>query len=392
MEAARLEAWRQDLLQLDKELKSGHKELFHYLDQRSYESRLQDLLEQLEDLDDLEVLAALARLLAALGDAHTTLIFPARNFLPLKFLWFPEGIYVTGAAGNHGGLVGRKVEAVGGIPIGEVLDELTEVISHENEFFLRSQIPRYLSVADLLYGMSILENPGETLLTLSGTDGSREQRLGSVDAGAAQGISEPWQEDLPLYRRHPGRLYWYEFLEPSSTLYFHYGSCREMVDAPLEGVFEAIKGVLETAALRKLVIDLRGNLGGDSLLLEPFIQWLQAGKLQPGFPKLFVIIGRETFSSALLNAYALKERAGAILVGEPSGGKPDSFGEVRTLTTGNFGLKVRYSTMFYSLEGDEGRQALMPEQTCIVTWGDYVRKGDPCMEWILAAEPGCVEV
>ena len=383
MEASRTEAWRQDILQVYEELQSGHKELFHYLDKPAYDHKLQALLKQLEDLDDLEILASLARLTASLGDAHTALIFPARNFLPLKFMWFPEGIYVTGAAEKHVNLIGKKIEAVGGFPIDVVLEALEEVIPHENEFFLRSQLPRYLANADLLYGLSILEDPGEALLMLAGEEGSGEYLLGSVDARTAEGVVEPPQADLPLYRRHPERLYWHEVLEEQGTLYFHYGSCREEEAAPLEGVYEAIREKLDGYALRRLVIDLRGNLGGDSMLLEPFIQWLQQDAPGTAGLELFVIIGRDTFSSALLNACALKERAGAILAGEPSGGKPDSFGEVRYLKTRNFGLKVRYSTVFYKLAEDEARQALIPDLDCTVSWKDYVCKRDPCMECIL---------
>src|SRR5262249_12815284 len=40
----------------------------------------------------------------------------------------------------------------------------------------------------------------------------------------------------------------------------------------------------------------------------------------------FVIIGRGTFSSAMDNAITLKTQTASILVGEPTGGKPNGYG------------------------------------------------------------------
>lgn len=48
---------------------------------------------------------------------------------------------------------------------------------------------------------------------------------------------------------------------------------------------------------------------------------------QPG--KLFVIIGRSTFSAAMFLVGDLEEHTRAIFIGEPTGGKPNHFGSKR---------------------------------------------------------------
>jgi hypothetical protein len=99
----------------------------------------------------------------------------------------------------------------------------------------------------------------------------------------------------------------------------------------------------------KLVIDMRNNTGGNSTLLDPFIDALaECGHInQHG--KIFVIIGRDTFSSALLNVYSLKNKTCAILVGEPTGGKPNCYGEVLRSKLEQSGLLISYSTKYYHL-------------------------------------------
>ncbi len=56
--------------------------------------------------------------------------------------------------------------------------------------------------------------------------------------------------------------------------------------------------------------------------------------------KIFVVIGRRTFSSGLLNAHDLAARTRAILIGEPTGGKPNSYGEVESFTLPRSGLRA----------------------------------------------------
>src|SRR5262249_1265847 len=60
-----------------------------------------------------------------------------------------------------------------------------------------------------------------------------------------------------------------------------------------------------------------------------------------------------TFSSGLLAAIALRRDLKAVLVGQPPGEKPNSYGEVRELTLPRSGLVVQYSTKYIRVvDGD----------------------------------------
>ena len=72
---------------------------------------------------------------------------------------------------------------------------------------------------------------------------------------------------------------------------------------------------------------MRYNGGGDTFVNRPLIEGIiRSDKLQqPG--KLFVIIGRGTFSAAQNTTSELERRTKAILVGEPTGSNPNFIGE-----------------------------------------------------------------
>ncbi len=81
--------------------------------------------------------------------------------------------------------------------------------------------------------------------------------------------------------------------------------------------------------IERVIIDLRFNGGGNSMVLEPVILGLTLREKINRKGHLFVLIGPRTFSSAMMNAWQLKTRTAALLVGRPTGQKPNSFGEMR---------------------------------------------------------------
>jgi uncharacterized protein (TIGR03437 family) len=103
--------------------------------------------------------------------------------------------------------------------------------------------------------------------------------------------------------------------------------------------------------------------------------------------KPVVIIGRRTYSSAIINAIAIRQTT-AVLVGEPSGGSPNSYGEVKTLTLPNSQLVVNYSSRYFSFPGYPAG-ALMPDVATPIYSSDWFARHDPFLAAALAdAVPG----
>ena len=151
---------------------------------------------------------------------------------------------------------------------------------------------------------------------------------------------------------------------------------------PTKSFADLVKEIIEfipSHNVSKFVVDLRNNGGGNSSVIEP-LSFLQSSSLNK-IGKLFVIIGRNTFSSALLNAISFKQNSNCLLIGEPTGGKPNSYGEVLYFTLPNSGLITTYTTKYFTtMSGDP--EALFPDYKVDISFNDYINCKDPVMEFI----------
>jgi hypothetical protein len=199
-----------------------------------------------------------------------------------------------------------------------------------------------------------------------------------------ESMQSPSQE-VPLAQRNPDEWYWYELLAEeaanSRALYFQYDVCSEMAGRPFADFSAELFATVDRDAVRRIVVDLRYNGGGNSALLAPFL----AGLAERPDLEIYVLIGRRTFSSALMNAIELDQQVGAVLVGEPTGGRPNHYGEVRSITLPNSGLRVSYSTRYFRMLADADPPSLEPEIAVPVTIANQLAGFDAALTMALTA-------
>lgn len=388
MNNQRLEKWSEDIDQLELELPKGHKNLFFNSKRERFHRQIQKLKNNIENYDDCMISVDIAAIAASARDAHTTVMMSITRFIPFEFYWFPEGIYIITCFGERGDALNCKVTHLNGIPMEEVIQRVEVIVSHENDAFLRAQLPKYLQAVEVLYGLEIIDEFDHVQLTLE-TDNGESLEITVPTYGykelKSKSIRLPQisEENLPLYRRNKTKNYWSYFIFESNTLYFNYKSCRDMQDISVEGFCIDLMKIINQEDVKRLVIDLRNNLGGNSTLLEPFISELSKCQKLNRVGGIYVILGRETFSSALLNAYELKNNTNAIFIGEATGGKPNCYGEVKSFELRNSKLQVRYSTKYYKIIEDDEQESFFPDVNTELTIKDYKENRDPCMEYIL---------
>ena len=341
------EKWREDIDYLSAELPQRHANLFYTISEAEFNNRVEQLKESLDTMHEDEIQIALQKLVAAVGDAHTGTNIGAGEMYPVELYYFGDGWYVVSTLRDYEHILYARLTAINGHDIDEVYEKLSGVISHENGAWLKAQMRFYFMLPPVLHGIGVVDDTGETAFTFETRDGERvELDLAPVAFADVQDDivgQETDARELPLYRQNGGQNYWSEQLDAHKALYFKYNQCREMEDQPfddfIQGLLDAMDGDVE-----KLIIDLRDNGGGNEELLFPFIHAVSHSRFnQEG--KLFVIVGRQTFSSAVRNAVTLEKKTEAIFIGEPTGGKPRHFGATQTFTLPNSGITVSYSTM-----------------------------------------------
>ena len=376
----RHDAWAYDLEFLVKELPRRHKNLFFQLDKGSFYRKAEEIKGKIDELTDAELIVELSRLVASVGDAHTALYPKSGPLYPVFFYWFKEGIYAVAAAEEHGEVVNLELKTINGQPVEEVLGKLRDVIPHENEAGFKSLAVDYLLIPAIMQGLGIVA--GDVChMGFAAEQWEKVIALRPVEMDKVKYVQGSTK--LPLYRRHGNLYYWYEYLPEERTLYFQYNVCGNM-ERPFREFCEEMFTFLEGNVVDKLIVDLRLNRGGNSLVMQPFISRMQKSSLNDP-DRLYVIIGRRTFSSAILNALQLKESTAATFLGEPTGGKPSHYGEVGILSLKNTGLTVTYSKKYFksSVEGESLYPDVLMEPSIL----DYKMGQDPVVDWILARPP-----
>lgn len=387
-----VDKWSEDIEFLKSNLIDKHKNLFFSISREVFDERIEELKEIIEKLDYNDMKVEISRVVASIGDAHTAVKLPMKYILPLEFYWFKEGIYVVKALEEYKKMEYCKVIEINNIPINKILSEVSEIISHENNSYLKANIVKYIQSIEVLYGLTIVDNIKECSIKFESLNGKvKIENIKSmdiisynklVDNNYKKSVNNEIYNVMPLYMRNSYKNYWFEYLEDKGIVYFKYNSCKETIEEKIEGFINKLINCIEKNPVKKLVIDLRNNTGGDSRLLEAFVIYVKENKKINRHGRLFVVIGRDTFSSALLNAFSFKNNTNAILIGEPTGGKPNCYGEIEKFILPNSKFLITYSTEYYKLIENDNVKSLVPDINIDISIYNFINAKDAIMSMI----------
>jgi C-terminal processing protease CtpA/Prc len=127
-------------------------------------------------------------------------------------------------------------------------------------------------------------------------------------------------------------------------------------------------------------MDLRFNTGGDNSIVRPLERALQDRPALSAPGPLYALIGRLTTSSGMDAAADFRGRLHAMLIGEPLGEKPNTYGEVKNFTLPHSGLVVRYSTKFFRAAPDSDPTSIEPDILVTRSIADFLAGRDPVLD------------
>ncbi len=379
--ASREGRWVQDVDYLAAELARLHPNLFFRTPRADFDRSVDEVRRAAPTAADHEMMVGLMRVAAVAGDPHTT-VYAWEEFpkVAVRFTRLASGLYVTSAEAQLASALGTRVLAFDRTGTADAERAVATVVSHDNDGWLRDQLPRYLILPQVLHALRVTGDPAAMTLLLEDAAGARftvplngsRTTPSLVDVTAVAGAA------LPLFRQRPQENYWFTLIEDSRTLYLKYNRCQNSADS-FEAMARRLFQQLDQGQADRLVVDVRLNAGGDSSVDDPLISGLKDRPSWRTRGRLFALIGGGTFSSGLWTADDLR-KSGAILVGEPTGGKPNHYGQVATLSLPNSRLLVGYSTRYYRLLPDSDPPSLMPEVLIEPAIDDLRRGRDPVLE------------
>ncbi|MEJ2627398.1 MAG: hypothetical protein P8078_02400, partial [bacterium] len=248
--------WSEDLDYFARELPERHYNLFFKISSQEFYDKVDELKEQVSSWEDYEIIVGLMKIVAQVGDAHTT-IYPTTTGLfrivPLQLYWFTDGLYVIAASSEYQDVLGQRILGIGSYTIEAVYELIKTVISHENEAQLKNMGPNYMMSPEILSALGIIDDINSVLIEF---EDAGELSLTPQPYGSPLNwitILDDKQGSLPLYLQHTNLNYWFTMVEDSSVIYAQYNSCREMSSQSFDSFTDEVLGYLDSQQIDKFI-------------------------------------------------------------------------------------------------------------------------------------------
>ena len=397
---SREEGWRADLQLLAREVKRKAYPKFRGAREAEFSVAVRKLDEAIPNLTDAQVVVEFAKLLRVVGDGHTGLLGALRpefvQTLPVQFYLFEEGLFIISADPKYKDLLGAQVLKFGSRTIDEMIKGLEPIIARDNEIWIKQIAPYRLRHLPLLNALGLIPDAQNVTLSLRLLNGKEQTVTMAADATQPNiwnnkpnpekwiNLAQTLPQPAPLYLKNAGAPYWFEYLADKKTVYFQFNTVRNDQKEPLNAFSERLFKFINESDVEKLVIDMRWNNGGNTLLLTPLVQGLIKNEKINRRGKLFVIIGRRVFSAAQNAATFFERSTNATFVGEPTGSSPNFVGEEDPFLLPYSKIMVNVSDLYWesALPMDE-RTWIAPQIYVPPTFEAFRANRDTALEAIL---------
>lgn len=262
--------------------------------------------------------------------------------------------------------------AINGYEVEEVKEMLKPYIAKDNNAIFKDEFSAALSNFNLL-NFSGLADSEEITYTFANGDVDIKT-ISNEDVKDILLISDYNGTDtLPLSKQNKSDMYWFKYIEDKNIVYVKYNLCMNMDEYSFKDFTKDVFDVIDKNNPEKLIIDLRDNSGGNSMIFNSFLKAIKERNDINKEGKLYAIIGRSTFSSAILNAMDLKNGTNTTLVGEATGGKPNHFGEVKQIHLSNTNIDVYYSSNYFKTTSEEV-DSIYPDKKLMLKASSFLKE------------------
>jgi len=272
-----VEKLQKDFLQMQKTLEEDHANLYEYTNKTEFDTLFDQQYRKIQQpMTLIEFLRLLTPITARIGCGHTNLWMPGNfwnfrtyNLFPLQIDFIQNDVVVTGVYDSESSVpVGSIILEINGVPIKKIWDEMKANYSADasNINFIQAQIKRrFAMIYARRFGFPEIFTvtftlPGKKTLV---TEELKPTSINSV------------REVIFTNFDHPELGF--EILDETSTAImtiqtFIYYNQVEMFNDFLKKSFKEI----EEKKIQNLILDLRGNDGGDPFCAAPLLSYLES--------------------------------------------------------------------------------------------------------------------
>ena len=350
-----------------------------------------ELSRNVPKFSDERMLFEMQRLAAHIGDGHTYILPLAAqrvpgSVIPLRFYLFSDGLFVIDANPGNEQWIGSKLISIGNTSSATILERMKPAISADNRFGYKWIGPPFLNLRGAIESLADGVASDSIPVTLRDRAGRvHNLKFTSVPPPRMQGVPKLMSSKLPgiptapIWLRQVSKNFWMGPLS-DGALYVQFNQVRDDDAQQLSQAGASLKQRLMTTLPSRVILDVRHNNGGNSYLYPPIIDALTSWEAAVPTGKLYLLMGRNTFSAAQNFIAQLDKRTRAIFVGEPSSSKPNFVGEENNLTLPWSGAIISISNRYHeNIPGDK-REWIEPDMKIELSSSDYFANRDPVLE------------
>ncbi|WP_223786584.1 TPR end-of-group domain-containing protein [Marinicella meishanensis] len=397
--------WRNDLLFLKNRFERSHHDLFHHTTEAEWNQKIKTLYDQIPGKSLSEVLLEFQKIGALAMDSHSyaTPLFGMKlehpyHMLPLEFYFFGDDLFIRAAHPKYHNLVGHKVVKVGDKNVAAVAEIFRSepLVGLDNAFQFKWQLPWFLRVPEVLHGVGV--TPAVDRVALTVEDESNQIKEVTIEAQEPLDMmnlmssvaADDWvhmnaqaKNPKPLFLKHPEQTFWKTHLDKDQIMYMQINNMRDQADQTLAQFTEAFLADAQQLEAQAVVIDVRLNNGGNANVARNLVKnLLKSPYNRPN--RLFIIIGRNTFSATMPPIAALDKWSDAIFVGEPTGTRPNFIAEGNMFRLPYSGVVASVSNNYWQggFNSQDSRLWIAPELGAEPNALDFQNNIDPAMQRI----------
>jgi Peptidase family S41 len=383
-----------DVRELGKSIESIHPDPFRSVSRQRFEAEVSSLAQRAPSASRNEVLVGMLRIIALLGprNGHTGL-FPgdpghsnALHLYPVRLYQFADGVFVVDARDKA--LVRSRLVAIAGTAVERVLELVAPLTPSDNPWNTMGLAPHFLVTAEVLDGLGVIEGPGPATFTFERPGGERvDVELSAIPGPQyASAFHDPLhghypsvlpQASRPLYLAGAAKPMWARKLASGRVVYVGYNS----VVSPSTGFMRSLERLVRAPSVRRVIVDLRLNGGGDNTTYGPLTSLFGSPAVDRR-GRLYVLIGRATFSAAANFAAELDRGTRARFVGEPTGGGVETYGDTFPVLLPTVGWTVHVAARYHERKRSprDRRLAVGADVRVELTSAQYFAGRDPVLE------------
>jgi hypothetical protein len=384
----------EDVRELGKSIEQLHPDPFRSVSRQRFRGEVDALARRAPSISRNEILVGVLRIIALLGprNGHTGL-FPGDranvrplSLYPLRLYHFADGIYVVGARDRS--LVGAQLVAIEGTTVERVLALVNPLTPADNPTNTQGLAPHYLITAEVLDGLGVVEGAGPATFTFErpGRERADVELTPMPGPQYAAAFADPHHghnpsslpySPRPAYLAGSAKPMWAKRVASGRAVVFAYNT----VVAPSDPFVRSLIRLVRDPKVRRVVVDIRLNGGGDNTTYGQLTSLLRSPAVNRR-GKLYVLIGRATFSAAANFAAELDRDTRAIFVGEPTGGGVETYGDTFPLLLPTLGWNVYIAARYHHRKRNakDRRLAVGADIRVDLTSAQYFSGRDPVLE------------